>query len=307
MASTSNKLAPESDALVRYRKRSVGPAELAFLSDAIAVHGGKGRVHLSRVICKAWDWRQANGELSLAGCRDLLNHLAALGHIELPARRLKADPRRYGSGGHPRMLREWIPLAWHPLGPGDITLEDIRVRPIAPEEADGWRLFVERYHYLGAGRMVGEHLRYVATAGNEVVALLGWSAAALHVPARESFIGWNAARKRYALHYVVNNARFLVLPWVLKPHLASKVLALCLRRLSGDWSAAWGHTVYLAETFVDPARFRGTCYRASNWRHIGRTAGRRRERNAYLYDSTPKEVFVYQLCRHATKRLRGEG
>lgn len=306
MVSTSNKPAPEGDAVVRYRKRSVGAPELSFLSDAIAVHGGQGRVHLSRVICEAWDWRQANGELSLAGCRDLLNHLAVLGHIELPKRRLKGDPRRYGSGGHPRMLREWIPLAWHVLGPGDIALDDVQVRPIAPEEADGWRLFVERYHYLGAGRMVGEHLRYVAIAGNEVVALLGWSAAALHVPAREAFIGWSAARKRDALHYVVNNARFLVLPWVRKPHLASKVLALCLRRLSGDWLAAWGHAVYLAESFVDPARFRGTCYRASNWRHIGRTAGRRRQRNAYLYDSTPKDVFVYQLCRHATKRLRGE-
>ena len=191
MVSTSNKLAPEGDTLVRYRKRSIGAAELAFLSDAIAMHGGQGRVHLSRVICEAWEWRQANGELSLAGCRDLLNHLAALGHIELPTRRLKGAPGRYGSGGHPRMLREWIPLAWHPLGPRDIVLDDVRVRPIAPEEADGWRLFVERYHYLGAGRMVGEHLRYVATAGNEVVALLGWSAAALHVPAREAFIGWN--------------------------------------------------------------------------------------------------------------------
>lgn len=291
--------------VVRYRKRSIGAAELTFLRHTIEEHGARGRVHLSRVICEAWDWRQPNGELSLAGCRDLLNRLAHWGHIELPPGRVRRGSPRRGWRDNPRLLREWIPLAWHPLGPDDIALDDVRVRPIVAEEADGWRLFVERYHYLGAGRMVGENLRYVATAGDEVVALIGWSAAALHVPAREAFIGWSDARKRDALHHVVNNARYLVLPWVRKPHLASKVLALCLRRLSDDWRRAWGHPVYLAESFVDPERFRGTCYRASNWRHIGRTAGRRRQRNAYLHDSTPKDIFVYELCRHAKKHLRG--
>lgn len=200
--------------LVRYRKRSISAPELSFLQRTIDDVANQGRVYLSRVICEAWDWRQPNGELSLAACRDLLNRLNELGYIKLPAKQVYHSSRSHGWGGKPLIPRVWIPLAWYPLSPDDISLGDVRVRPIVAEEADGWRLFVDRYHYLGAGRMVGEHLRYVATAGDEVVALLGWSAAALHVPSREAFIGWSDARKRDALHHVVNNARYLVLPWV---------------------------------------------------------------------------------------------
>jgi hypothetical protein len=200
----------------------------------------------------------------------------------------------------------WIPLSWHPLNAADINLSAIEVRPIFPAESDGWRLFIERYHYLGSGRLVGEHLRYVAHVHGELVALLGWNAAALQVPVRERAIGWSEERKRDALHLVANNIRFLVPPWVQKPHLASKVLSLNLRRLSQDWQAAWGHPVYLAESFVDPSRFRGTSYKAANWRCIGRTAGRRRHRQDFLYDSTPKDVYVYALARNAYQRLRSE-
>lgn len=294
----------KSDVVLRYRRRTIGSEELVFLRQVIAEHGVGGRVHVSRVICDAWQWRQANGELSLAACRDLLRNLAERGHLELPPalQQRQGDKRRWGQ--HPLVPRAWIPLSWYPLSGSDIDLSTIEVRPIFPPEADGWRLFVERYHYLGSGRLVGEHLRYVAHSRGEIVALLGWTAAALHVPARERFVGWSEVRKQNALHLVVNNARFLVPPWVRKPHLASKVLAQNLRRLSRDWQEAWGHPVYLAESFVDPGRFRGTSYRAANWQLIGRTAGRRRHRQAFLHDSTPKDVYVFPLVRRACERLR---
>lgn len=294
---------PRSDVVLRYRRRAIGADELAFLRQVIAEHGARGRVHVSRVICEAWQWRQANGELSLAGCRDLLHRLADRGHLQLPPSLCGSKPKRPSYGKHPLVPRAWIPLAWHPLGDADIDLSTVEVRPIYPAEADGWRLFIERYHYLGSGRLVGEHLRYVAHSNGELLALLGWNAAALQVPARERFIGWDESRKREALHLVVNNVRFLVPPWIRKPHLASKVLALNLRRLSRDWVQAWGHPVYLAESFVDPGRFRGTSYRAANWQRIGRTAGRRRHGQAFLRDSSPKDIYVYPLVRHACERL----
>lgn len=292
-----------SDVVLRYRRRAIGAAELEFLEQVIAEHGSRGRVHVSRVVCEAWGWRQPNGQPSLAACRDLLKRLDDGGHIDLP----RARGARGSQGGIHRRLpvlpRESVPLAWYPLGPDDIDLDDVEVRPAFAPELKGWRTFVDRYHYLGAGRMVGENLKYVASSGGELVALIGWSAAALHVPARDDLIGWSQQGKRGALHLVANNTRYLVPPWIRKPHLASKVLALCLRRLSSDWIKAWGHPVYLAETFVDPQRYRGVTYRAANWQHIGRTAGQRRLCNAYLHDSSPKDIYVYPLWRHAYRRL----
>lgn len=292
--------------VVRYRKRAIGAEELSFLRKTIDDVGEKGRVLLSQTICEAWNWRQANGELSLAACRDLLNRLDEWGYIKLPAKEVLHSSRSEGWGGKPLIPREWIPLAWYPLGPGDVSLRDVQVRPIVAEEADGWRLFMERYHYLGAKRMVGENLRYVATARAELVALLGFGAAALHVPSRDTFIGWSEQRKREALHFVACNHRYLVMPWIRRRLLASKVLSLCLRRLSADWVQRWGHPLYLAETFVDQ-RFRGVCYRASNWQLLGQTAGRRKSGNSYLYDSTPKSIYVYPLERRACDLLCGRG
>lgn len=141
------------------------------------------------------------------------------------------------------------------------------------------------------------------------MALIGWAGAALQAPLRERYIGWDEPTKRKRLHLVANNIRFLVLPWIRVKHLASKVLAANLRRLSGDWHEAWGHPLWLAETFVDTSRFRGTCYRAANWRCLGQTAGRSRHANRYGRNGVPKALFVYPLHRHATEILRkaGEG
>lgn len=168
----------------------------------------------------------------------------------------------------------------------------------------GWRVYMERYHYLGDRRVVGEQLLYAAFIGSELVALLGWASAALRAPLRDAYVGWDEATKRARLHLVANNIRFLILPWVRVRHLASKTLAVCLRRLSADWQAVWKHPLYLAETFVDATRFRGTCYRAANWVYLGQTAGRTKRGNNYLHGGAKKALFVYPLCRHATRQLR---
>jgi hypothetical protein len=294
----------DATVILKYRNRPVTNADLAYLREQCAGRWEK-RADLFRSICQAWEWRQANGEFSLYACNDLLLRLEERGHLKLPA-----------SSRKPRTNKGW--LVSLPLPPElialtglevqglQVDLRGLSVRPIHPEERLGYRLYMGRYHYLGDRPLVGEHLLYVALLDNEVVALLAWASAALHAPLREAYIGWDEVTKRRRLHFVVNNVRYLIPPWVKVKCLASKVLAANLSRLSRDWMAVWKHPVYLAETFVDIARFRGTCYRAANWRYLGLTAGRSKRGNNYANGSSKKALFVYPLRRHATRWLKGE-
>ena len=188
------------------------------------------------------------------------------------------------------------------------------VRPIRADELLDFRAHMERFHYLGDATLVGESLRYVAELDGQRVALLSWGAASLRNGPRDRHVGWDEATKRVKLDRVVNNARFLVLPWGRRPHLASRVLGANLRRLSRDWEAVYGHPVVLAETFVDTARFRGTCYRASNWVYVGETRGWAKRGSTYRFHGQPKAVWLYplrrdfkaELCRAAARCNRKE-
>jgi hypothetical protein len=178
------------------------------------------------------------------------------------------------------------------------------VRPIVEEERGAWREHMECYHYLGCGRLVGESICYVALLAGRAVGLLGWGAPALKCGVRDRYIGWDEATKAVKLGLVVNNVRFLVLPEPSQKNLASQILAANLRRLSADWERKYGHPVHLAETFVDARRFRGTCYRASNWVLLGETRGWARCGETYRHHGDRKLVFVYPFSRQAVELLR---
>lgn len=287
--------------LLHYRNRDIRAADLDSIRSLLAEYRQVGRKAFPRVVCQAWEWRQANGAWSECACRDLLLRLEERGEVVLPPRR-SARPRQRRL---PLLPIDLIPLIGLEVRDPNADLDQLEVRPIAPEERLGWRLFMARYHYLGYRPPIGEHLLYAAFLDGELVALLGWAAAALRAPLRERYIGWDDATKRRQLHLVVNNVRFLLLPWVQVKCLASKVLAANLRRLSADWERAYGHPVHLAETFVDTARFRGTCYRAANWTYLGQTAGRSKRGNAYLPNGAPKALYVYPLRRQACELLCG--
>jgi len=289
--------------ILRYRNRELTQADIEYLRGQCTLPWERGK-DLYRSICEAWGWRQANGELSLLACYDLVRQLEERGLLTLPPSfsRYRHDRQRFSTLPIPPEL---IALAGLEVK-GRQDLRGLVVRPIQPEERLGFRLYMARYHYLGDRTMVGEHLLYAAFLENEMVALLAWGAAALNAPLRDAYVGWDEMTKRRRLHLVVNNVRFLIPPYVRVPHLASKVLGQNLRRLSADWEAVWKHPVYLAETFVDPARFQGVCYRASNWRLLGRTAGRSKRGNEYRHGSSRKALFVYPLRRHATRWLTGE-
>lgn len=189
-------------------------------------------------------------------------------------------------------------------------LERLVVRPVDPGDAaerSRFRELMERHHYLRNDSMVGEQLRYVAEADGEWLALLGWSAAAKHLKDREEWIGWNASRRRCRLALAANNARFLVLPGIDCPNLASRALALCCGRLAGDWEEAYGHPVLVAESFVDSQLFRGTCYKAQGWTLLGLTAGSGRRREDYYTEhGRPKQLWVRELAPGARATLRAE-
>ena len=287
--------------LLRYRNREVTAADLEFLRQQCAGSWTR-RVDLARAICRAWNWRQANGSLSEYACYDLLLRLDERGLLALPAQRPRRRHRK--SFSNLPLPPDLIALTGLEVRDPDADLGELCVQPIAAEERLGWRLYMERYHYLGDRPIVGEHLLYAAVLGGELVALIGWASAAFRAPLREVYVGWDEMTKRRRLHLVANNIRFLILPWVRVRHLASKVLALNLRRLSADWQQVWKHPLYLAETFVDTTRYRGTCYRAANWRCLGETAGRSKRGNNYSYGGTRKALYVYALRRHATRCLR---
>lgn len=185
------------------------------------------------------------------------------------------------------------------------VLDSLVVRPVLKEEVALWNRYMNEFHYLGIKWLGGQSLRYVAFWEGKWAAILGWSSAAKNCGCRDNYIGWSGEKKYKRLKYIVNNARFLVLPWVEQKNLASKVLALNLKRLSLDYEQTYGHPVYLAETFVDEVRYKGTCYKASNWEHVGYTQGYSRSNSRYYHHGNVKAVYVYNLCKKAREILSG--
>lgn len=180
------------------------------------------------------------------------------------------------------------------------------VRPVRAEERARWRQLMNAHHYLGFRPIVGESLWYVATVEERWVALLAWAAAALKCGARDAWIGWTPAMKFRRLHLIANNVRFLILPEGHHPNFASRILALNLQRLSADWERYYGHPILLVETFVDGARFRGTCYRAAGWQVLGETRGFAKRGRGYVAHGQPKLVLVRALVPQARQRLTAD-
>ena len=180
----------------------------------------------------------------------------------------------------------------------------IVVRPITPDERQMWDRLMSEYHYLGLKSLVGKSIRYVAELQGRWLALLGWAASALKCQPRDTWIGWSQAIQWQRLHLIVNNARFLMLPDIHIPNLASRILSLNLRRLSRDWVHVYGHPVLIAETFVDTGRFTGACYKAANWLYLGQTSGYGKHSRQYFHHGQSKAIFVRPLSKKALLKLR---
>ena len=272
--------------------RSLTADEIGLIRGLLAEHRDWGRTRLSEELCRRWDWRNAQGRIKDMAARTLLLKLERRGFIDLPAR------QRPSSNG---MRNRRVPVVDHACEPIRGRLRDVRplsVSVVAPRSTD-LRLFnalLGRYHYLGHRNTVGENLRYLMRDrhGRPVVCAL-FGSAAWTCAARDAFLRWDRAARERNLQGLTNNTRFLVLPWVEVPHLASHVLGLIARRIRGDWQAKYGHPVHALETFVDRSHFRGTCYRAANWLRLGATQGRTRNDRDRRMQAAVKDVYLYPL------------
>jgi hypothetical protein len=282
-------------AALRYRGRTIGDGDVLYIRELIAAHPGVSRRALSAKLCEAWQWRQPNGALRDMVCRGLLLMLHRADRITLPpVDYVRHNPLAHRARPAPALVDATrIEGRLRDLGP----LQFQTVRRTAEEPL--FNSLMEQHHYLGYEQPVGEQLKYLVWARHQEtlrpIACVAWSSAARHLASRDRHIGWSAEARRRNIRFLAYNTRFLILPWVQVPHLASHILGRMAARISGDWEQAYRHPVYFLETFVDPERFRGTCYRAANWVLLGRTTGRGKQSNSYAPNRSIKEVLGYSL------------
>jgi hypothetical protein len=284
---------------VTYRGQSIGPKEIEFIQRISDEQWDRGRTAISQEICRQWDWRQPNGHLKEIVCRGLLLKLERAGRIRLP-------PRKRNRIYRGRKLR--IPSVPVDTRPIEASLKDleplawIQVRGSRGEEAL-FNSLIDRYHYLGYCQTVGEHLKYLVVAHGRPIACLAWGSAAWKVACRDAFIGWTHPERQRNLYRVINNTRFLILPFVRVANLASHLLSQNLRLLLHDWPRIYAHRPVLAETFVQEP-FPGTCYKAANWLHVGITQGRGKYDVHNRSGQPVKAVFLYPLHKQFQRILR---
>jgi hypothetical protein len=276
---------------LKYRGRVVTAEDILYIQELIAAHPRASRRRLSEKLCEAWQWKQANGALRDMVCRGLLLMLDRAGHIQLPA--VKFVPH------NPFVQRarpEPLPVDTTPI----LTpLADLRPVEIAQvRRTDHERLFnslMEQHHYLAYEQPVGEHLKFLVWAQGRPIACMAWSSAPRHLGSRDRYIGWSAEARRRNIRFLAYNTRYLILPWIRVPHLASHILSRMTSQLSPEWERMYDHPVYFAETFIDPTRFRGTCYRAANWKFLGLTTGRGKNDHTYKPNRPIKDVLGLPL------------
>jgi hypothetical protein len=280
--------------------RRLGESDLGLVRHWLATEPGWNRSRLSRELCERWNWRNGAGQMKDMACRTLLLKLERRGQIRLPARQRPS----------PNALRNSqaldLPCERTPIESALADLQPVRIEALGQGHADLalFRFLLQRHHYLGLRNSVGENLKYLARDrhGRPLACLL-FGAAAWKAKARDEWIGWTPEQRERALPLLANNTRFLILPWVRVPHLASHVLGLAVRRLPADWTSKYGQGIELLETFVDRERFRGTCYRAAGWLPVGATAGRSRNDRAQTLAVPVKDIYLRPLSPDFRRRL----
>jgi hypothetical protein len=283
---------------MHYCGREFSEQEIEWIRRLSVSSPGISRRALSIRFCEQWGWRKRDGGLKEMSCRVAFLKMHREGVICLPA------PKGILNKARIHTQRSFLTLPKGPVykkaGECDLSLEVVEKGGLKL-----WNEFIDRYHYLGYTTLPGAQLRYFVKDQDEILALLGFSAAAWKTAPRDSFIGWDARRRKQNLHLVVNNSRFLVLPWVQSKNLASRILALAGKRLPSDWQARYNYRPVLLETFVEKERFEGTCYKAANWIYVGDTQGRGKLDIRHEHKVPVKAVWVYPLHRYYRDLLGG--
>jgi len=285
--------------ITKYRGREVTQEDVVFIQALIDQNPSASRRALSKLLCEAWDWRQENGHLRDMVCRGLMLELHRSDHIQLPP--VRCRPRNNIVA---RKEPESVAVDQSPITGPLREIQPLTIRQVRrlPEE----KLFdalMQEHHYLNYTRPVGEHLKFLVISGSRPIACFAFSSAPRHLGPRDRFIGWSKEARLANIRYLAYNTRFLILPWVQVPHLASHLLGRMARTLSKEWEAMYSHPVHYLETFVDPERFRGTCYRAANWIPLGLTQGLGKDAQTKDPNRSLKEVMAYPLTRRFRELL----
>ena len=274
--------------MTRYCGRDFTPKELEQIRSLIEHNPMFNRTRLSEEVCRMLQWIKPDGKLKDMSCRVVMLRMQRDGLILLPpSTRIKQPVRKI----------EFTP-ATEPQSPVLCSVDQLpqlHLKMVTKANSALWNEYIERYHYLGHTTLPGAQLRYFITAGEQIVALVGFGAAAWQTAPRDQFIGWNHDQRKKNLNLIVNNARFLILPWVQSKNLASKILSLMARHLPDDWENRYNIRPVLLESFVQKDRFVGTCYKAANWQKVGETKGRGKLGPAGKISVPIKDVWVYPI------------
>ncbi len=285
------------DSVKRYSGRAFAADDIEQIRQLIQAHPQANRQRLSYLVCEAFDWRKSDGGLKDMSCRVALLRMHREGLIELPPPSHKVNPcRSFDRRTAQAEPQPRLEAAVHELA-------DVRLKQVQRKDGARWNEYIDRYHYLGYKPLPGAQMRYFAYVGDRLVGLLGFGAAAWKTGPRDAWIGWSRAQRHRNLGGVVNNSRFLILPWIRVGCLASKLLSLIAKELPGAWEARYRYRPVLLETFVEAARFAGTCYKAANWRCVGQTQGRGKLGDHRLGQVPVKDVWVYPLVKDFRERL----
>ena len=280
-----------------YCGRSFDTAEIDVIRSLLAQEPPLSRYRLSKRVCESLDWRRPGGKLKDMSCRVALLRMEANGLFVLPA------PRCAKPATHSRHA-EIEDAVVQPLIVPQVDLAALTVALVdGKRDSLLWNAYMHRHHYLGHQPMPGAQLRYFIREGGEVIALLSFGASAWKIRPRDEYIGWTTEQRRRNLHFIVNNARFLILPWINCRNLASRILGMISRRLANDWYACYSYRPVLLETFVEDQRFRGTCYKAANWHCLGKTQGRGKLDRLHSRDRPVKSIWTFPLAGDFRKRL----
>jgi hypothetical protein len=273
--------------------------DIATIRRIIESHPDKSRRFISQEVCRIWNWRQPNGVLKDMVCRSLLLLLESKGYIKLPARKFIPHNPLAKRKKPPKAIVDQTPIRCSVGQLFPIELKQVR-RTGFEKLFNG---LVNDHHYLGYTQPVGEHLKYIAFAGQRPLACLAWGSPPWYIGARDRFIGWSKKQRETNLHLIADNLRFLIPPWIEVPCLASHLLALNRQRLSKDWQRLYNHPIHLVETFVDAEKYRGTCYKADNWICVGKTTGLGKLDKSRRPSLSKKDVYVHPLTKCFRKEL----
>ncbi|MFQ5454324.1 MAG: DUF4338 domain-containing protein [Candidatus Zixiibacteriota bacterium] len=286
----------------RFCGRTFNVDEVDQIKEIVSTCNGISRTELANTVCELFDWKRPTGKLKTVECRQFLEHLADQGVLDLPDRKsgrpkgVKVTVKRTDKGQSSEIIT------------GNVNdFRPLKLRKVTTKaQRELWYEYVDRYHYLGYQLPFGAQLRYFIESGNIILGCLQFSSPAWKMAARDRWIGWSNEQRQRNLQKVVNNSRFLILPWVKVKNLASSILAMAIRSICKDWQSSYGYRPAVMETLVDKSRFAGTCYKAANFIYVGTTTGRgRMDRDHAGHKRSPKDIYVYPLSSRFRQELSG--